>query len=179
MNNSLSKSFDALEQRKTDFWTIIEQASPEQRVYKPQPDAWCMLQVAQHILASERGTLGFMQKRPPVKLSFGQRLRSSFKASLLSIALRLPIKFKAPNVPGLSPESVMPYEDIQQQWDEVRQNWRIFLENYPTDKLDYIVFKHPAGAKMTLSQTLDNFLYRHLEHHLQQLKRLQKVSNTH
>ncbi len=169
----LAEKWRILEAERNSFWQIIEQASPRQQVFKPAPDTWSMLEVAQHIVASEKGTLSFLKNRPPVKPdSWSQKIKSAWRAFMLKNALRLPFKFKAPNVPGLSPTAIIPKEDTQVEWQQVREGLEAYLAAFPADQMTYIVFKHPVGGKFTLSQTIDSFLLPHIRHHKTQLNRI-------
>ncbi len=91
---------------------------------------------------------------------------------MLKTFLKSRLKFKAPNVPGLSPQSISAKEDSQAAWEQVRQGLEAYLIAFKPEQLNYIVFKHPVGGKFNLLQTLDNFLLMHLQHHKQQLKRI-------
>jgi uncharacterized damage-inducible protein DinB len=164
--------FEELEQLRAQFWGIIAAATPEQRHFKPKPDAWCMLQVAQHLIASESGTLAFIHKRAAKKNTVFGKIYAKIRTTMLKIFLHTPFKFKAPNIDGLSPQAAEPFEVVEKRWQAVRENWQQYLSNFETEQLNSVVFKHPVAGKMTIAQTLDNFMVAHIKHHLHQLKRL-------
>lgn len=169
----LAQKLEALESRKQLFLSTLANYNFKQLHYKATPEAWCMLQVAQHILASEKGTLFFVNNKPALELSTFNKFKAFFLNTGLIIFLKSPFKFKAPKVQGLSPEHIptLQLADIEQQWAEIRGGWERYLGNFEAEKLNKVVFNHPVGKKMTISQTL-NFLYEHLGHHILQLQRI-------
>lgn len=173
----LQQEFDELEQLRHTFWAIIASSNAEQRHFKPKPDAWCMLQVAQHVIASENGALRFINKHAARKNSFWGNLQSRIIAGSLKMLLHLPFKFKAPNIAELSPQHTEAYEIVGDNWLKVRESWRAYLEKVQAAQLNDIVFKHPVAGNMTLQQTLNNFMLAHLKHHLIQLKRIKTAPN--
>lgn len=167
----IKRRFTRLEQIWQQYNSIIDNASDVQRHYKPAPDAWNMLQVVQHIMASEGGTLNFMNKRPPLQPTLFDKIGNALRSALLTVALKSTIKFKAPNVPGLSPETTNPWEESKPKWEQIHQGLQQYLEQFPASKMGYVVFKHPAAGKLNMLQTMD-FLVEHAAHHLQQINRL-------
>lgn len=174
---ALAQRFEQLEQLRAEFWGIIAASSPEQRLFKPTPDAWSMLQVAQHIMSAEEGTLLFMTTRQRVKSSFWGRWRSRIRSFGLKLFLLSPLKAKAPNIPGLAPDGSKSYEQLSSHWDTVREQWRQFLSNFEAEHLKDVVFKHPIAGKFNLLQTIDDFMAPHISHHLQQLQRIKASPN--
>ncbi|MCC7223807.1 MAG: DinB family protein [Chitinophagales bacterium] len=169
---ALAQRFEQFEQLRTEFWDDIAASSPEQRLFKPKPDAWSMLQVAQHIIAAEEATLLFVSTRQRIKSSFWGRWRSRIRSFGLKLFLLSPLKAKAPNVPGLVPDGSKSYEQLSNHWDAVREQWRQFLTNFEAEHLEDVVFKHPIAGKFNLLQTIDDFMAPHISHHLQQLQRI-------
>lgn len=170
---ALQERYKYLDATWQEYRRIIGSATVEQQNFKPGPDKWCMLQVAQHVLASESGTLRFFKKYPPLKTSFTDKISGAIRSNVLNIALKLPIKFKAPNAPGLSPETALPWKETEAAWVATRTELYNYFNSFEADKAAHIVFKHPIGGKFNISQTLD-FLLEHINHHLVQLKRIQQ-----
>lgn len=173
----LTQHYQNIEQLRGEFWSIIATATPEQRNFKPTPNDWCMLQVAQHIIASESGTLNFVTQRARLKNTTWGKIKSKCNALALKILLALPLKFKAPKVEGLSPKEIEPYATVENRWATVRESWRQYLDDFKAEHLQDIVFKHPKAGKFTLLQTLDGFMAAHIKHHIQQLNRIKADPN--
>ena len=167
----IKQKFTRLEQIWNSYFQTIESATVEQRHFKPAPDKWCMLQVAQHIVGSEKGTLRFFNKYQPKNVKFADKFSGIARSLALTIALKLPIKFKAPNIPGLNPETTNDWEQTKAEWTVIQTELRQYFERFPPEHTNHIVFKHPFAGKFNISQTLD-FLTEHATHHLHQLERI-------
>lgn len=171
---ALEERYNRLTAAWHEYRRIIGNATVEQRNFKPAPGKWCMLQVAQHVMASEAGTLRFFNKYPPIKTGLAGHISGIIRSLGLTIALKLPLKYKAPKVPDLNPETAIPWEETEPEWVKIRAALDNYFNNFPAEKTAFIVFKHPVGGKFNISQTLD-FLLEHINHHLLQLQRIQQA----
>lgn len=171
---ALQERYKRLNTAWHEYRRIIGNATPEQQNFKPAPDKWCMLQVAQHVMASEAGTLRFFKKYPPIKTGLAGQISGFIRSLALTVALKLPLKFKAPKVPDLNPQTAIPWDQTEPEWVTIRAELDNYFNSFPPEKSGYIVFKHPVGGKFNISQTLD-FLLEHINHHLLQLQRIQQA----
>ncbi len=109
------------------------------------------------------------------KLSSGKELKplrwiTRFRAFLLNLFLRLPLKFKAPPAVREVPDEVQILQVIQ-TWADTRKKLQGILSNLPGNQLQKEIFFHPRAGMLTLPQTL-HFMKEHTSHHHRQLKRL-------
>ena len=136
----------------------------------PKDGGWSVAQVCLHLSGAEGQGLSYMRK----KLSGGALDRATFntmwRASLLRMALWLPIRYKAPSILK-EPDAQISFTDSMAQWATVRRELRQLLADFPTDKIDAEVFKHPAAGKITIMQTI-RFMREHQNHHMKQLRRI-------
>lgn len=170
----ISQKFTRLEQIWQNYFQIIDGASEEQRHFKPAPDKWCMLEVAQHIIGSENGTLRFFSKYQPKQVKMTDKVSGVVRSLVLTLALKSPFKFKVPNVPGLNPKNIHSWEQIIAEWRDIQNGLRQYFQDFPSEHLNHIVFKHPVAGKFNVFQTLD-FLNEHATHHLFQLERIKNT----
>lgn len=170
----LQQKLDELTVQKAAFLQIINNATPTQRLQKPNEQAWNMLQVGHHVLLAEGGATKFMLTRQPIKISLGQQIKSRLNSIMLTIFLKSPLKFKAPKVVStIVAEQQLPLEQLTAQWAEASEQLTQYLANFNTAQLNYSVFKHPIAGPLTITQTLD-FMIEHIQHHIPQLQRLSK-----
>jgi DinB superfamily len=177
MNPDLQKHFESLEQRKQTFMTVLETSTPQQQTFKPKPEAWNMLGVAQHLIQVERGLSAPAFKNVDLGPS---TLRSKLNYWLIFTLFKTPLKVKVPEkakraadpAKGETPTLDM----IQTSWQESRELLRTYLEDQPASALSKPVTRHPYIDPMTLSQML-GFFNVHLTHHQLQLNRLQSAAN--
>ena len=173
MHPKLLPSWQELEAIKKDFENIINSESIQGQEYKPSPDAWNMLQVLQHIVISERMIVNYLlnkglakSKKPGGKMHI---LRSWF----LRLMLKSPLKFKTPEVKGIEPDGNVKKEVLFQEWEKVRMELYSFLQQFPENKLNELIFRHPVVGWLTIISTL-HFITDHIGHHQQQLSRIRK-----
>lgn len=167
----LERQLTDLEHRRQHFLGIIAQSTEAQRYHKPTPEAWCMVEVAQHLLLAEAQTLVFIQKYPPITPSLAQKIRAKLSYWGLVTFLKLPLKFRVPPRANISPLTPRRYDEVLSEWNQVRQQLYAYADSYTEDKRDLFVFKHPLAGKLTFEQTL-TFFKEHINHHVLQLERL-------
>lgn len=174
MHPKLLPSWQELEAITKDFENNINSESIQGQGYKPSPDAWSMLQVLQHIVISER--MSVEDYLLSVGLSKSKKtggklhvLRSLF----LRLMLKSPMKFKTPEVKGIEPDGNVEKEILFQEWDKVRLELYSFLQQFPENKLNELIFRHPVVGWLTITGTL-HFFSDHIGHHQQQLSRIRK-----
>jgi hypothetical protein len=123
------------------------------------------------VALSESGTLTYIGKKiqaPPDQIPEAG-LSSALRGWALGVALRSPLRRKAPQVaqPAGDPESL---DEVRARWDEVRERWRARLECYPDALQSKAIFRHPFAGRLNMRQTL-RVLDDHLLHHTRQVER--------
>jgi uncharacterized damage-inducible protein DinB len=168
----VQKHFDKLEAQRNRVLAEVGKLKPEQQLFRPTPDAWSMLEVFDHLITAETNGLRYMEKKmlgieSVQKTTFGSRWRSL----LLNIALKLPLKFKAPPAAAIKRKDYYDFKETAAQWDALRNEWREFLDHFDKPTSEKLIFKHPVVGKLNISQTID-FIYEHVAHHEKQIARL-------
>lgn len=145
----------------------------------PVPGQWAAAQVIHHLLSVEQRIAEALQKALAANPNSWQlsTLKSKVRSLLLRLALRLPgLKFKVP--PGVNPppapEDIVPLPELRAQWQGIRRQLELVLNEFPGNKLHHTVFRHPRAGWLTVSQTVTSILD-HTLHHQQQLNRIAKV----
>jgi uncharacterized damage-inducible protein DinB len=144
----------------------------EELKFRPTPDSWNTLQVLDHIINSEKGTLAYMMK----KTSSGWQeipmatAEDAEHSSQLDEALDSTKKWKAPSVLP-DPMDERKLEDMITYWHGLRQKFRHFVESLDAEFYERQVFRHPYAGRLNLFQTL-SFLEKHITHHTFQIERI-------
>jgi len=105
-----------------------------------------------HIITAEALTLRYIKKsvKNPDNLPH-LNFDSRFRSFRLKVALKLPIKFKAPKYAEVS-EDNPGFEQTMAYWNSVRNEFREFLIHADEEIFSKTVYKHPrAGPPYTLS----------------------------
>ena len=168
----LEEALAGMKLQKDDFIEIINCLPAEIKSQPSNPSVWNVSQILEHVIVSERGTLGYMLK----KTSSGWEdlplatEENTHEASKLHDALVSDKKWSAPSV---LPEPIgrRSFEDQLAFWDGVRSKYLEFLSNLDPNFYDRQIFRHPYAGRLNLWQTLD-FLTNHIVHHKHQLSRL-------
>lgn len=147
----------------------------DELTFRPNADSWNTLQVLDHIINSEKGTLGYMMKKT----------RSGWKdipvatpenhehSAQLDEALDSAKKWKAPSVLP-DPIDDRKLEDMITYWHGLRQKFREFVANLDAEFYERQVFRHPYAGRLNLFQTL-SFLEKHIIHHTYQIERISEA----
>lgn len=145
----------------------------------PVPGQWAAAQVIHHLLTAEKKIADALQK---ALLSTADSwrlgtLKSTLRSTLLRLALRLPgLKFKVPATlaPPPAPDEIAPLPELREQWSSIRRQLEQVLNEFPSNKMNHTVFRHPRAGWLTVGQAVTSILD-HTLHHQQQLNRISKT----
>lgn len=171
MTKTIETKLHNLEEAKQQALQYFEGLSTEQMNSAPEGE-WSMVQVIEHILMSEGGTLGYMMKKSSSGFDALDKVgdQERFAESMLVKRLDSGERYKAPAVLP-DPQGGSTLEDLIAKWGKLRTQLNAFISTVPEEYYDRLIFKQPAAGMITLDGTLD-FLNSHLRHHFPQLERL-------
>lgn len=175
MTDELNIQWLQIEEAKARFLAYLENWDKDRLQASPD-SCWSALQIVEHLITSETGTLEYLKKKtqtaPELMHPAGQAEAQA--ARKLSLALKSDERWKAPDILP-QPSGNFPMSMLQAAWSDLRVQWKAFLDELPADYYDKQVFKHPLAGRLNMEQTLD-FVCHHIDHHVHQLRRLaQKV----
>lgn len=160
-----------LENSRIQLEQLLKGYSAESLNKTPPPGGWSPAEVLKHILDVESATLSYCvhKLQKPGTRPEPAGFREKRNAFLLVLALRSPLRFRAPSA---LPPVQGPYDTdaLLRQWTEVRERYQAFVQAYPPALEKAGLFRHPRSGMLSLAQTLA-FLQAHLNRHLKQLKR--------
>jgi len=169
--------FDRLEAQRGRIIKRYSRLPPEQLQYKPAPDEWNLLQVMRHLITAEQQSVRIIQRNLQrhekfIRTGWGAAMRHA----ILKIALRLPLKFKAPKIAEVKEESP-DFEQMKQDWETVRKELLNILTESDSSTLSKALYKHPRAGNLNIRQALE-FMADHISHHQKQIERLALQANT-
>lgn len=171
MNQELKSAWLRMEQSKENFLKLLEGWSSDQLSRAPE-DGWNALQVVEHLVMSEHGTLSYVQRKmqaPPQELEIAGEVEAGTSRNL-NLALKSDERWQAP--PVLAPPSGdHSIDSLLTSWSDIRKNWEKLLNEIDDDYLDKKLFRHPLAGRLTLTQTL-SFVEHHVIHHVHQIRRI-------
>ncbi|MEO9482221.1 MAG: DinB family protein [Ekhidna sp.] len=133
---------------------------------------WSIIQVLSHLNSAEKASLKYMQK----KMQAGEGMKNSGATNALRMwlcngVLKSSLKWKAPSY--VSKPASYSFEEIKSKWAETRASIEAFVDDFPEEWLNKLVYKHPMGGRQNLDRAVDSFVY-HQIHHVHQINRIKK-----
>lgn len=176
MTSGLEQKWIALEEAKERMIALLQSMQNDQLYKKPNEDSWNMIQVVEHILFSEGGTVMYMCKKSSsgwdVLENEGEQ--ESTNGAALVNRLASDEKYKAPAILP-SPQGEASLEELIKKWEAIRVDFKNFLEDFDPQYSNKLVFKQPYAGMITLGNAL-LFLTEHINHHMPQLRSLATLS---
>jgi hypothetical protein len=169
MQPKIKASFSKLEQSRQAFLEQLQNFSVAQLNFKPNPDAWCALEVGEHLVKVEIGLskpLFTATKLEPVTL------RSQIIGWMLIAALQTSFRVKTPSR-AANPSEIPTLENLRQRWLAQHELLQLHLETLSDVELSRAATNHPMVKPFTLAQSLAFFTV-HTQHHLRQLERIKQ-----
>ena len=169
MDDRLRRRFDRLETQQAALLARLDGLGDDLLNRTPGEGEWSVIQVLCHLCLAEELSVGYMREKMKGTAS-AAGLTHRLKSSLLSLALRSPLRFRAPGrsteVPDWEALSV-----VAGRWGAARRELEEILDDQPAEMVDRAIFKHPRVGMISLDQTL-RFVEEHIAHHERQIERV-------
>ena len=160
----------ALEERRERLLDDYSRLTEEQLRHCPGEGTWNLLQVAEHLLMAEQGSLTAIERRS------GQRpvrnLKQRVMGVLVAVVLKLGMKVKVPSR-RLEPGGRISLDELRREWDRVGRGLRGLLAGLTEEEIGTTAIRHPLAGPMDFRDGLD-FLCGHFDHHLRQVDRIRR-----
>lgn len=170
--NLLIEKWNALVDARDAFLLELNQFNPDDVSLAPPSGGWSALQVLEHLLASETGTLGYMRKKTSSGWESLEVAEEKHLAAAEALRSRLQSgdRYSAPAILA-EPQGLEPIGVMLERWENLRAEMEQFVFSLDEEYYDRLIFRQPAAGLLRLFDTLD-FLRYHLEHHIPQLQRI-------
>jgi uncharacterized damage-inducible protein DinB len=170
----LLATFNKMERERFNLLKSLEEFSDDVLTQKPALDSWSVTETIYHLKVAENGALLYLRK----KLEFGGHRKATFgaavKQKLLSLAVSLPFKYKAPSVAQVPKGTKVSYAEAVAEWNDVREAHKKEYERIDESIIGNELFKHPAAGKLSILQSV-KFMRQHVVRHVGQIERILKV----
>ncbi len=169
--NNVQNRWKNLQKEQQELLEKLSKHSNEQLNKKPADGGWSPMEVIQHLVIAETGTLKYIQK----KLSFDPKLEKTgfiqtMKYLLFVVFFRSPIKIKAPVKAIAEFPDFADFTATTNEWNEARVEFENWLQKAPDTLWDKQVFKHPLMGRISINHTVA-FFYEHQRRHIKQILR--------
>jgi uncharacterized damage-inducible protein DinB len=173
MHPSLTSKFSELEKITRQLLNDLSKYDHEILQIKPTEEAWSVVQVLNHLIMSENGTVRYLNKKIlGIEDVRDVTIFTSIRMLVFKRVFSGTRKFKAPKVIS-NPGNGESLDELRQKWNETRDGIKRFLEEYPEQHMKKAIFRHPFAGRISIEQTLDFFIF-HIKHHKHQINRILK-----
>lgn len=169
----LRSRFDELERQRRALLDDLGALSAAQLAFRPAPDAWSLVQVIQHLVLVEEGTLRFLIAKEPRPDT--RTLTQKIRYRLYRLMVVRDIRIKAP-VPSILPTVDATLDALAIRWDAARSTLEQRLEAVTDAQLPMLVHKHVLAGPLTMVETL-GVIRLHIVHHGHQVRRIRRASD--
>jgi hypothetical protein len=170
---ALQRQYDAIESRRLAFVEDLAALNAAQLAFRPARDAWSLCDVAQHLTLVDAKTTRVLAERRVSGVPRRAVLDVVYRARLLDLLWLTHLRVKMP-VKGVAPDPSVTLTATAQRWMDARTALRAYLDGMDDAAARAIVYRHPVGGYMTISDTL-RFLEKHHDHHMHQVARLKRA----
>lgn len=175
MIRGLEQEFTKLELQLAELLQMVKPLSAAQQNFKPDPETWSILQVFRHLIQSEGQINRYLHKKIlGVKAAGTAGFSARVRSFILNVAMRLPIKYKVPDVIKVEFEDNYDFEPLVTTWQQQRRELRTFLETLDETTGGKELFRHPVAGRMSIRQGL-TFMQEHVDRHTRQVERIMRA----
>ena len=170
MANALSQTWSIYQAQKKECLTRVRSLPVTILSRRQNPDAWSVLDNLEHLaLVEDRSAQIVTRSLEKSAAMPRQTLKGRIRGKLIKIAMRMPIKVKAP-VEQIVPKGGKSLEEIEQMMRGSSARWESAIQKITDDHVSKQLFNHPIFGWLTAQQTID-FLITHFERHCRQIER--------
>jgi hypothetical protein len=170
-----NRLFEDLEKQRVGVLAKLEAWEPERVYFRPQPGAWCAVEVLDHIVRAETETLADVR----VGLADARKLSPEHRPGIATLgrALRSEASFRIPaGASSICPDACATLEEVCWRWEVTRRDLGRMLAELDPGMEGCGVFCHPFAGWMTVDDLISHFSD-HLFHHEFQIARLRAASD--
>jgi len=171
----LQKDFNEIEATREQLFKDLEQYTEDQLNFKPSADEWSILEVMNHLMMAEGGSVLYVQK----KLTNGLAELPEIDAESSSRFQQLTDYMQGENA-TLAPPMVTPtferttFAATREGWDKIRRDTAGQLERFAEADINKATYKHLLVGRMTIRQMI-GFFRLHFNRHLKQIERIKSA----
>lgn len=170
MKKAIKEKLQRLNDDTVKIYASLEGISQEK--LNDNSYGWSIIQVLSHLNSAESASLKYMQK----KIQAGDKMgdfgpSNALRMWLCNSALKSSLKWKAPSYIADPPS--FEYDEMKTKWEATRTAIEQFVDEYPDQWLNKLVYKHPLGGRQNLDRAVDSFVF-HQVHHMHQINRIRK-----
>lgn len=167
--NPLVVRLDRIEADREALLAEVSAADPDLLRRRPVPGSWCVLEVVEHLVLTERSVLrGLFETR--LLEARPRTARNRILRWIVRGVLRFGIPVKAPSR-SMLPGGEVDLPELRAMWEENHRRLREFLTGLDAERVGDAVFRHPVAGPLQPAAAVD-LMAVHLDRHRGQIDRL-------
>ncbi|CAB1063186.1 hypothetical protein D1BOALGB6SA_7969 [Olavius sp. associated proteobacterium Delta 1] len=160
--DSLKRKLEALLQR-------LNSSSGEELSFKAGPDKWSVVEVVEHLVIAEKDLLNQLSTNIPAS-TLDPEAKTPEKYQIVIKVMERDIEVDVPHE-SMEPHGRLTLDDLVNQWNDIREKLQGLLAEIHADNKDDLVYRHPYGGPLDISETL-HFFDVHYDNHMRHIDRI-------
>jgi len=169
---NLTRRLQAFDDRRNALLDEMEALEPGKLLARPIPGKWSILEIVEHLVLAERVVLQGLPEPSQLKVR-KPRLKQRFRYLIVMFVLRTGIPVGVAS-PAMLPEGGRDLAELRRLWDEDKAWLLAFIDHLGPQGTHKAVLKHPIAGPVSVRQAVVMSRL-HLERHIGQIRRLQKL----
>jgi len=170
MSPKLQRAFDDIERQREELLVRLR-SLPKDKLTSAPEGKWSILKILSHLITGERTGLEYVNKKVlGIDRAGDTGIFDEVKMLVLILSQRLPfVKYKAPRFIEERTKVLSTLEDVEHEWNQLRREWKAFLERIPDKHVNRKIFKHVVAGRLNVEHGL-RFFGEHVTHHMPQIR---------
>jgi len=169
---TLQKDFDEIETSRQQLFKDLENYTDDQLNFKPSADEWSILEVMNHLMMAEGGSVLYVQKKLTNGLAALPEIDAEADDRFQQLVAYMQGDNAAPAPPMVTPTfERSTFAATREGWNKIRLDTATQLERFAEADLNKTTYKHLLVGRMTIGQMI-GFFRLHFNRHLKQIERI-------
>jgi len=166
---NIQEQFDSLTGKREELFQHLESLTSEELSFKAGPDKWSIVEVVEHLVIAEDDLLTQLTTEvPSPPLDIESKTPEKYQAVIK--VMERDIKVDVPHE-SLEPHGRLTLDDLLNQWNDIQKKLQGILAAIHADNKDDLVYQHPYGGPLDISETL-HFFDVHFDNHMRHIDRI-------
>lgn len=169
MLSNIQEKFDSLTSKREALFQHLDSLSSEVLCFKAGPDKWSIVEVVEHLVIAEDDLLTQLTtEEPSPPLDINSRTPKKYQTVIK--VMERDIEVDVPHE-SMEPHGRLTLDELLKQWNGIREKLQGLLAEIPAGNLDDLVYRHPYGGPLDISETL-HFIEVHFDNHIRHIDRI-------
>jgi hypothetical protein len=166
---NIQEKFESLTKKRERLLQRLDSISADVLCYKAGPDKWSVVEVVEHLVIAEDDLLTQLTtEAPSPPLDINSRTPEKYQTVIK--VMERDIEVDVPHE-SMEPHGRLTLDDLLNQWNNIREKLPGLLAEIHADNKDDLVYRHPYGGPLDLSETLQ-FIEVHFDNHMRHIDRI-------